>query len=473
MSTSAYNQTVVSTQSNLDNHSDAIFSLEREAPDTTTAVISGIQVIKDGYSITVHFFDATFTFHSQWLHDAEVSSGLSKDAPNVYTQKPPNDRILRAKISGRGLKSSLDVDWADETTSQFPAAWLRVYAPIVAQPQREEMAQSATASEAKGWLATTMSIPEISYNDIFPKDGEISLSNSLRICDALLDEASLGILKVIDLPAPDVEGERRGDNALVTHILNRLFGSVFKHPRRKPNTTFNIASDHEADAQKGNGLPNYNTNKVLLTHTDMSHYVAPSYVQGLYALEGYSENTFASCLAALATMTDEAPDLVGHLYTAPVAIGRVADWYTPTLYQATYGTVIMSQQGFPHQIKGFRWHPHLVGSILSPYNTFHEARAAHKKFQEILRRDTHQLKVHFKPGDMYIWDNFRVLHGRECVLSGPRTSVGQTVPEQVVMDKYRDLKMEEISGYIPKNWLVHTPQQQLNGMAKLVKNWVG
>lgn len=35
-----------------------------------------------------------------------------------------------------------------------------------------------------------------------------------------------------------------------------------------------------------------------------------------------------------------------------------------------------------------------------------------------MRGDTHQLQVVFKTGDLYIWDNFRLLHGQELVLRG-------------------------------------------------------
>ena len=73
-----------------------------------------------------------------------------------------------------------------------------------------------------------------------------------------------------------------------------------------------------------------------------------------------------------------------------------------------------------------------------------------------------------QPGDLYIWDNFRVLHGRERVLGLPRTSVGQTVPEQVVADRYRVLKMAKLKDFIDERWLVHTPLQQLHEMVRLV-----
>lgn len=86
---------------------------------------------------------------------------------------------------------------------------------------------------------------------------------------------------------------------------------------------------------------------------------------------------------------------------------------------------------------------------------------AHQQFQEILRMDTHQLKLVLKPGDLYVWDNFRLMHGREMTMDVPRTSVGQTVPEQVVHDRYRSLCATRPKGRIDSQWLVHMPMPQL------------
>lgn len=62
----------------------------------------------------------------------------------------------------------------------------------------------------------------------------------------------------------------------------------------------------------------------------------------------------------------------------------------------------------------------------------------------------------------------------EEVLSVPRTSVGQTVPEQVVLDAYRVLKMERLMEMgMEEKWLVHVPIEQLDEMVGLVGRWRG
>jgi len=125
--------------------------------------------------------------------------------------------------------------------------------------------------------------------------------------------------------------------------------------------------------------------------------------------------------------------------------------------------------GYPDEVKCIRWHPHLAGYLLSPYEDYERARRAHCKFQEIVRRDSHQVKVKLNPGDMYVWDNFRLLHGRNKIFSTPRMAIGQTVIEQVVNDNYRVKQMDFLSRFIGEHWLVQTPTWQLDNFVKLVK----
>ena len=170
---------------------------------------------------------------------------------------------------------------------------------------------------------------------------------------------------------------------------------------RGADTTFNVSS-HDGEAKRAIGLPNYDTTQVLLPHVDHAFYNHPVQVMGFYGLKGESENTRVSSFRALTTLQDEAPDLVKHLHNAPMALGRLSRFYGNPLYQATVDTAVTAYPGFPDQIKRVRWHPNLTGSIIVPYDDFKKARLAHSMFQEIIRRDNHQLKLPLKPGDLYI-----------------------------------------------------------------------
>ncbi|OAL53487.1 Clavaminate synthase-like protein [Pyrenochaeta sp. DS3sAY3a] len=215
-------------------------------------------------------------------------------------------------------------------------------------------------------------------------------------------------------------------------------------------------------------LPNFNTSQHLLPHVDQTFYQRPSRIVGLYCLEGQSINTFVSCPAVLNTMREEHPDLVDSLFNTPMTFGRAAHMYSPAQYQGATHPAIIPTPALPGQVYRFCWHPHFVGSLLSSFSNYSIARLAHQKFQEVMDRDTHQLRITFKPGDMYLFDNFLILHGREKVLEVPRTSVGQSVPEQTVLDGWRELLTLNLMGVMEERWLTHMPLVQLYELNKMV-----
>lgn len=420
-----------------------------------------------GNKVTVSFPDGTFTFHSQWLHDARCDDGVARDASTAICQQPiATVHVEKVGISGQGAGTVLDVTWDDGLSSKFPVPWLQVMAPLVARAGSPQLAREEPVS--KGWLVETLDIPEVSYHKLFRKQQQLD-ATILSVLDKILSPSAPGIVKIVDLPAPNVDDEKNHINNLNTLVLKRLFGSVFVHPIRGSDQTFNVSSqDH--DATRKEGLANYDTTKLLLPHSDHAFYDNPIEVQGFYCLEGESENTWVSVLASLETLKSESPGSYEHLCQTPMAVGRVSRFYGAPLYQTTVDTPITTQPGFPGQFKRIRWHPNLTGSLLAPYDDYKEARLAHQKFQEIMRRDTHQLKVVFKPGDLYVWDNFRLLHGRENVLKTPRTGVGQTVPEQVVHDRYRALAVSLLKGEVGENWLVHMPMTQLRELVGIMND---
>jgi trimethyllysine dioxygenase len=421
-------------------------------------------------SLTVSFHDLTVIFHAQWLHDARCDKGSERREPDVFCQQHKGIHIQRASIFSSGANTTLDVTWDDGSTTPFPAVWLRLLAPLVAKVlQPSGVVKESTIP--KGWLANEIVIPEISYHKIAGKglSNEEFITTKALVLDTLLLDGSPGIFKITDLPEVDTYKESTQVDNLLTSILKHLFGAVFQHSMRPPDATFKIASHYHNSATQITELPNYDTAEILLPHADHSHYDNPVRVQGFHAVQGYSENTFIHAFAALNTLREEDPDLYDALCSAPYILGRIAQFYKPSLHQTTVDTAVRKMPGYPDQIKWVRWHPHLAGYLLSPYEEYDRARRAHCKFQEIIRRGSHQLTVNLCPGDMYVWDNFRLLHGRERILSTPRLAVGQTVIEQVVNDNYRAKQMSFLGNYIGEHWIAQTPTWQLDNLVTLVK----
>ncbi|MCJ1384718.1 hypothetical protein MMC17_007836 [Xylographa soralifera] len=401
----------------------------------------------------------------QWLHDAQCEKSSSRDAANAFCQQTRDVNIQKATIEGHGIRAAVAVFWDDVTTTRYPASWLRVLAPVVAKQHGRIMTSKSLMPS--GWLVENLQIPQFRFQDLFSENVEHFENAKSLILDNLLIDSAAGIIRISGVPAPDINVERSQKNNLVTEILKRIFGSVFQHPMRGTDETFKVTTQYEEGSTRATELPNYDTTQLLLPHVDHAHYENPARIQGFYGLEGQSENTFVSGLAALATIREEDPDLFHTLCTEPMAIGRVAQFYDPPLIQATVDTVVTMHPGSSDKIKRIRWHPHLTGSLLASFDTFGKARRAHQRFQEVMRRETHQLKVLLNPGDLYLWDNFRVLHGRERVLKAPRTGIGQTVPEQVVSDQYRAFNIRRLKKHIEERWLVHMATSELHDLVQL------
>jgi trimethyllysine dioxygenase len=290
------------------------------------SLIKGAETSLNREVLEITFHDSTYQFHAQWLHDAQVDNGPSKDASDVFSQKGPKAFIQDIRLVGTGTQSALQVAWYDGTTTSFPAIWLRALAPIVGKLQRDSAQIAKKTKSSQNWLANTIQIPTVSYSELFPDTTtpDALQASTEDVFDTLLQDSAIGIVKIVNLPEPNFQNERSSENTLITNILKQLFGGVFFHPRRGADKTFNVASHHQEDKKRGIELPNYNADKILLPHADHAHYTYPARIQGLYALEGQSENTFLSCFKALETLLDEAPDLYHQLCTAPMATGRVA-----------------------------------------------------------------------------------------------------------------------------------------------------
>ena len=442
-----------------------------------------------GNKVTVEFPVETFTFHAQWLHDARCDDGAARNAQTAICQQPIETvHVETVNVSGQGFDTTLDVTWDDGLSSKFPATWLKVMAPLVARldsPRATDLPKKDPLPI--GWLVSSLEIPEVSYHDIFQEPS--NTEDTLSILDKILSPTSLGIIKVTDLPIPSLATEHTHHDNLITHVLKRLFTSVYIHPIRGPDQTFNVSS-HSHDSTRRLGLPNYDTTQLLLPHSDHAFLEYPIQVMGFYGLEGASHNTWVSVPAALHTMRQEHSSLYPHLHRTPATTGRVSRFYGGVpLYQATVDVPLTSypsgteavkeddnEASSPGTLKHLRWHPNLTGSLLAPYVAYPSARLAYLEFQRILRRPTHQLELELRTGDLYVWDNFRLLHGREKVLETPRTGVGQTVPEQVVQDRYRGLCVELLTGWgVGEEWLVHMPIRQVREMVRLFKGgwyWV-
>lgn len=171
---------------------------------------------------------------------------------------------------------TLDVTWSDGLSSKFPVEWLRVMAPIVALQSNGNSAIT-TDAPTQGWTVESLNIPDVSYKELFDTETEPERLDTLMLAvlDHLLGASSTGLVKIVDLPDPNYEDELNHVNNLCTLILKKIFGSVFIHPTRGADKSFNVSS-RSSEADKRKELPNYDTSQVLLPTQTMPSTRRPS-----------------------------------------------------------------------------------------------------------------------------------------------------------------------------------------------------
>ena len=91
--------------------------------------VKSSRVSEDGDEVEVQFSDQTFTFLTLWLYVSRQSEGLP--APGGC-KNPSKIEIKCVKISGVGVRATVDITWNTGTTSLFPALLLRVFGPTKA-----------------------------------------------------------------------------------------------------------------------------------------------------------------------------------------------------------------------------------------------------------------------------------------------------------------------------------------------------
>ncbi|KAK9417260.1 putative Clavaminate synthase-like protein [Seiridium unicorne] len=430
-----------------------------------------VSVLWDGYGLEVHFHDNKYAFHSQWLYDARGDRSTSRPVDQAFSIDETDARIRKATL-GKTIITTLHVEWEDRSATDFPAAWVRVFAPLVARPLEKPKGQYQT--KKIGWTTDTVKIQELDWNIIFPpQDPTCGLKDDVRIkiAELLLYSSSESIIKVTNSPEPDITCEKAGKDNFVTQVLKQIFDHVFTRPNPALDSSLKLRDNCGEDRmQEASIPPGYRVDHIILPRVDQAQYESfikqPAQIMGLYCLEGESLITFVSGIAAWDTLNYEDPEDAHFLTDIPAVIGHVVETPSSSMYQATSEPAVVLD--YNEHVKHIRWNCHRAGFLTAPFEKFSRARKTYQKYQEIMQRPSHQLKIKFKPGDMYIWNNHFTLNGRESILTAPHMSIGDIVPMHVVSEKYRSMQIKRLEKLVPASWLAHVPSPQLRDMAKLL-----
>ena len=272
--------------------------------------------------------------------------------------------------------SALEITWADvEHSSTFSASWLRAHSyPKEESPKR---LPSGIRWDAKSMLA----LPEASYRDVSTSDE--ALGRWLEMI------ASYGFAILREVPI--VSGAVTKVVALFGYVCETNYGTVFEvESVADPN---NVAY----------------TNLPLTAHTDNPYRDPVPSLQLLHCMTSDSiggDTTLVDGFRVAEALREQQPEAFNQLTTIPVRF-RFQD--RDTLLENETEIIKLDKHGEVVAI-------HFNNPTAQPFDFSAELirpyYASYKAFAQMLEDEAFQIRFKLSPGDLYIVDNRRVLHGR-------------------------------------------------------------
>jgi alpha-ketoglutarate-dependent taurine dioxygenase len=327
--------------------------------------------------LTLRWSDGTVgEFASIWLRDnlPEDRERPSGQRLVDVTDLPPDPRIRAAELKG----AAVHVSWQDEARiAAIALDWLYDYAADRRQaPEREQRlwlnGSSLSAHQDFGWL----SWPQLQSDD----------SARLAWLTRLLQDG-LAFLREV----PRVAGTILEAMNLVGHVAETNYGRLFdvRAVEQPENLAF---------SDRGLGL-----------HADNPYREPVPGFQALHTLlaapDG-GDSLFADGFALAGELRAIAPDAFALLTRTPVPFryrGAGADLYAerPLIELACTGA-----------IAAVAYNNRSIQPLRMPPAECRTYYAAYRRFAELLREPRFQLATRLEDGDLALFDNQRVLHGR-------------------------------------------------------------
>ena len=350
--------------------------------------------------------------HRFWLRDncpcAQCYLALTREQVFEIVDAPENLVAAEAHAGEGGL----DVVWSDGHRSRYETGWLRAHAGD--EVSRRERAQSREKPVVWG--------------------GDYCV-RSFACADLLADDATLlawlsqlrstGLTLVIGVP---VEHEALlKPIARISHLRETNFGRVF-----------DVKSKPQADSAAY-------TSVNLPPHTDLPTRELQPGVQFLHCLVNDAtggESVFVDGFAIGEAMRREHPAEFAKLATTPMAF-----WNRDSRTDYRWNAPILALDA-NGEIEEVRFANFLRGPIDAPESAMGGIYAALRLFQAMTRDARFFIERRLQPGDMWAFDNRRVLHARRAFdpESGARHLQGAYVDRDEIHSRWRVLAREQGAG---------------------------
>ncbi len=336
----------------------------------------------DGLVVSVHWEDGFKNrFHALWLRDnaldPETRSATNAQRLITLTDIPANTCIADASVSA----DTLTVQFAPEDKRvEFPARWLR------------DHAYDVSAGRARGWIA-----PDIeTWDNRFDAENvtgnhQAVQQNELALKNWLAGVRRHGFAKLTDGPVES--GALLDVAALFGYVRETNYGKWFE-VRTEVNPT-NLAY----------------TGLGLQAHTDNPYRDPVPTLQILYCLENSAaggDSQVVDGFAAALYLRDEDPR----------GFDLLARYCARFEYRGTGDVHLVSRKPMIEltpdgELSAIRFNNRSTAAITDvPFDDMTDYYAAYRRLGEII--DDAAMAVGFKlePGECFIVDNTRVLHGR-------------------------------------------------------------
>ena len=371
------------------------------------------RIIASPELLTVEWNDGTASeFASVWLRDnlPEDRDGHNRQRLVDVADSPPEPRIGEATLQ----EADVRVRWQDEDrTSKFPLTWLR---------EHRASAPSAAVPIARPWLEGATVDPRAHFAWRSLSIIQRSAPERLRWLQQLLQD---GIAFLSEVPA--VESGILAAMEWVGRVAETNYGQVFD-VRAVPQP------ENLAYTDLGLGL-----------HTDNPYREPVPGFQALHTLisapEG-GESLFADGFALAEHLRRTAPEAFALLTRTAVPFhyrSKTADLYAerPLIQLTCEGAV-----------SAVHYNNRSIAPLRLPARECSAFYSAYRQFANLLRDARFQAVTALKPGDLVLFDNQRILHGRKAFISAnhPRHLRGCYLTRDSVYSTAALLQAQESGG---------------------------
>jgi gamma-butyrobetaine dioxygenase len=367
-------------------------------------------VVPADSSIAVVWSDGrTSPYERYWLRDncpcGECYLALTREQAFEIVDAP---ETLAVASAARDAEGHLEVSWSDGHRSRYEAGWLRANAYDEASRAERRLANPKPVL----WgAARAQELPTFEYDAVM-RDDHVLLRWLITARDV-----GLTLIKEVPTQAQSLLAVAQR----ISHIRETNFGRVFD-VASKPNP--------DSTAYTSFNLP---------PHTDLPTRELQPGLQFLHCLVNDAvggESIFVDGFAIAEALASESPDDFSTLTRTPMEF-----WNRDNRTDYRWSAPLISVDA-EARLSEIRFANFLRGPIDAAADEMPAIYRALRRFQRMSREPRFRVERRLAPGDMWVFDNRRVLHARRAFdpMSGQRHLQGVYVDRDELRSRIRVLE---------------------------------